>query len=140
MSELSHISTLKKIFDIEFIKESLYSFLPTQKPYSNLITVNNDNNFVSLSNADFFIILILQTDKDNVERIKDKLAYVFNREKYVIFFQESEFKKEFDNIIYVDIEKLIEHSEKNGACKENLFTIILKGLIFDEKTYLEHLL
>lgn len=135
MSEFDQISALKKVFDIAFIKESLYSFLPTKKPYSDLLTINNDNEFISLSNAKTFIIPILQTDKNNVEKIKDRLNHVFNREKYVVSFQKSEFENEFDNIVYIDIDDLIIHSEKNGACKRNLYSLILKGLIFNDKTY-----
>jgi hypothetical protein len=126
---------LKKVLDVAFIKESIYNFLPTKKPYSDLIAINNDNDFVSLSNANVFIIPILQTDQKTVEKIKDKLNHVFNREKYVVSFQKSEFEKEFENIVYIDIDNLIEHSEKNGACEKNLFTLVLKGLIFNDKTY-----
>ena len=135
MSEFDQISALKKVFDIGFIKESLYSFLPTKKPYSDLLTINNDNEFISLSNLQTFIIPILQTDKNNVEKIKDRLNYIFNREKYVVSFQKFEFENEFENIIYINIDDLIIHSEKNGACKRNLYSLILKGLIFNDKTY-----
>ena len=76
-----------------------------------------------------------QTDKNNVEKIKDRLNYIFNREKFLVSFQKFEFENEFDNIIYINIDDLIIHSEKNGACKRNLYSLILKGLIFNDKTY-----
>jgi hypothetical protein len=135
MPNFEQISLLKKVLETSFIKESIYSFLPTEKPYSDLLTINNDNEFVSLSNANTFIIPILEADEKSIGKIKDKLNYIFNREKFVVSFQKSEFESEFDNMVYIDINDLIKHSEKNGVCKRNLFSLSLKELIFKDKTY-----
>ena len=138
MPNFDQITMLKRVLETSFIKESIYSFLPTEKPYSDLLTINNDNEFVSLSNANAYIIPILEADENTVGKIKEKLNHIFNREKFVVSFQKSEYESEFENMVYIDINDLIKHSEKNGACKRNLFSLSLKELIFKDKTYAQH--
>ncbi|TXD82220.1 hypothetical protein ESY86_15425 [Subsaximicrobium wynnwilliamsii] len=135
MPNFDQITMLKRVLETSFIKESIYSFLPTEKPYSDLLTINNDNEFVSLSNANAFIIPILEADENTIGKIKEKLNHIFNREKFVVSFQKSEYESEFENMVYIEINDLIKHAEKNGACKRNLFSLSLKELIFKDKTY-----
>ena len=135
MLNSDQISMLKRVLETSFIKESIYRFLPTVKPYSDLLTINNDNEFVSLSNANTFVIPILEADENTIGKIKDKLNHIFNREKFVVSFQKSEYESEFENMIYIDINDLVKHSEKNGACKRNIFNLSLQELIFKDKTY-----
>lgn len=130
MLDKNLISNLKKLFDIQFIKESFYSFLPTEIPYSDLLVVNNNNEFFTFSNSNVFVILLLQTDKKVIENVKEKLSLIYNREKYIVSFVKTEFEK----VIYIDIDDLIEHSVKIGACENNLFNFKLKE-IFGEKIY-----
>ena len=137
MIEVNLIPTLKKLFDIQFMKESFYSFLPTEKPYSDFLAINYDNDFFTLSNSNVFVILLLQTDKKIIAKIKDKLNFILNREKYIVSFEKSEFEDEFDKIIYINIDDLIEHSVKNGTCENNIYNLKLKE-VFGDKTYAQH--
>lgn len=137
MLETNLISDLKKLLDVQFIKESFYSFLPTKKPYSDFLVINNDNDFFALSNENIFVILLLQPDEKIIAKIKAKLSFIFNREKYIVSFEKSEFENEFDKIIYINIDDLIEHSVKNGTCENNFYNLKLKE-VFGDKTYAQH--
>ena len=83
MLEVNLIPTLKKLFDIQFIKKSFYNFLPTDKPYSDFLAINYDNDFFTLSNGNVFVILLLQTDKKIVEKIKEKLNFIFKKNRFL---------------------------------------------------------
>ena len=137
MLETNLKTDLKKLFDVQFIKESFYSFLPTKKPYSDFLVINNDNDFFALSNGNIFVILLLQPDEKIIAKIKAKLSFIFNREKYIVSFEKSEFENEFDKIIYINIDDLIEHSVKNGTCENNIYNLKLKE-VFGDKTYAQH--
>ena len=137
MIEQNLISDLKELFEIGFIKESFYSFIPTENAYSELLVINNKDEFFALSNGNVFVILLLQTDLKIIEKIKDKLNFIFNREKHIVSFEKTEFENEFEKITYINIDNLIEHSIKNGTCENNVFNLKLKS-IFSGKTYAQH--
>lgn len=139
MLKIDLIPELKKIFDIQFIKDSFYSFLPTEKPYSSLLVINNKDEFFTISNADIFVVLLLQNSDDIFEKITDKLEFVFNRDKYIVSFEKSEIAKKFDEVMHLGIDDIIAHSEKNGVCENNLFNIKLKE-IFGGQRDLSHIL
>lgn len=139
MLEPSFIIVLKDLLCIHFIQEAFYSFLPTDKPHTDLLVVNNDNDFFVLSNESVYVVLLINQNEKVIEKIKDRINFIFNREKYVVSFEKSAYENEFTKIIHINIEDLIEYTVKNRVSEDNLFLFKLKQ-IFNIKNYKQKLL
>lgn len=109
---------LKLTLNVGFMQKALHSYLITKKAYSKFLIMNYNKDFLILSNDNLYVLIILLPNKENIQKAKDKLEFIFNREKHMISFN----KIEIDNTItYINTNDMIKHAVTNGIIKNNLF-------------------
>ena len=139
MLDPNFIPELKDLLYIHFIQEAFYNFLPTDKPHTDLLIVNNDNDFFTLSNESVYVVLLINIEERVIEKIKDRLNFIFNREIHIVSFDKPELENKFEEITHINIEDLIEYAVNDVVSVNNCFLYKLRQ-VFDLKSYKQKLL
>ena len=119
---------LKKIFEVDFIAKSFFQVLVKNTKYSKLL-IQANNDFFTLSNENFYIVIFLKTNNEIIEIVDEKLNYIFNRTILLTSLKETEIESKFGKIMNIKEKDIISKAVQNGISKNNLYLIKLNEII-----------
>lgn len=112
---------LKKLFEVEFIAQALFELSLPEANYSPLLTINHEDRFLSLSNAEHYVLLLLPGQYNLIED-REHLNSIQNRKKMCVLLQGQPEAR----LVAVSLEQIRDEALKNGIPGKNLFLMLLE--------------
>lgn len=111
---------LKKLFQIEFIAQAFFELVFPEADYSPLLTINHEDRFLSLSNAEYYILLL--PGQTILNEAREHLNSIQNRRKMCVLLQ----GQPEGQLVAVSLEQIRDKAVKNGIPGKNLFLKLLE--------------
>lgn len=115
---------LKKLFHIDFIVRAFFELAVPGDDFSDLLVINHGDKFLSLSNADHYILLLLRDDKNLILEAEEQLSLIQNRKKLLIQLRQNPGNK----FPVISLRAIKQRALKNGIPENNLFLKFLEEL------------
>lgn len=119
------ISQVQNIMEIEFIQQALFELVTKEKPFKNLLVVNYQDKFLSLSNKDYYIFLMPVVSLGIIDEVLEYSEYIFNRQIYFVVLEDQQSHKKLEDFIFVQTSDVIVRAIHNGIDSNNLYLRLL---------------
>lgn len=111
--------------EIEFIQQALFELVTKEKPFKNLLVVNYQDKFLSLSNKDYYIFLMPVVSLGIIDEVLEYSEYIFNRQIYFVVLEDQQSHKKLEDFIFVQTSDVIVRAIHNGIDSNNLYLRLL---------------
>lgn len=123
------IPNLQTALEVEFIQEALFELVEDKYRFAPLLVVNHQDNFLSLSNKDHYLILMSVGSAEIIKEITEYSSYIFNRKKIFIQLEKHQETTEFQNYFHLKVSDIISRAKKNGINENNVYLLLLRDAL-----------
>ena len=113
----TQVAGLKKLFQIDFIARAFFELAVPEGDYSPLLAINHEDKFLSLSNAEHYILVLSQSGQQGLIEVIEHLEFIQNRKKIHV---QLEGQPE-GRFILITLKQIRNKAIKNGIPGKNLF-------------------
>lgn len=125
--DANDLERLKMLLQVDLVARALFELLYPFQDYAGLLVINHSNNFISLSNEHYYLIVLPVKNKHLFRVAESYLKNIQNRTKLLAFLQgNSEITEK--GVYRISAEQISERAVKNGIPPQNLFLKLLKEL------------
>lgn len=115
------MSGFKKMLEINFIAEAFFELTFPGEEYAQLLNLNHNEKFLSLSNADYYILILQQGSPEGIAAAKEHLSRIYNRKKKIVQME----KFSLASVGVITPANICQKAIENGFPSQNLFLKLL---------------
>lgn len=126
IQKASSQTNLQHLLQVGFIQEAFYQLLEPDEPYAELLVVNHQDRYLSLSNEKDYIVILTKISSEVLSEAREDLSFIQQRKKTLVHLQQKSDHTTLAAYRRVAASQIRQQAERNGIPSNNLYLLLLE--------------